>query len=44
MSKKLANFIERYPNMFAEYRTFAVRAIRDNDKKVAAIRARKAQG
>ena len=29
MSKKLASFIERYPNMIAEYRAFVVDAIID---------------
>jgi hypothetical protein len=42
MSKKLARFIDRHPNMFAEYRTFAIRAIRDNDAKVAALKAKRA--
>jgi hypothetical protein len=41
MSKKLASFIERYPNMFAEYRAFAVKAIRDNDRRVAEMKAKK---
>lgn len=33
MSDKLARFIERHPHMFAEYRAFAVRAIRKNEAK-----------
>jgi hypothetical protein len=43
MSKKLARFIERHPNMFREYRKFAVSAIRKNDEIVAELKARKAQ-
>ena len=35
MSKKLAVFIERYPNMIAEYRAFVVDAIIDLEAKDA---------